>query len=195
MSLGIRTNYTEHDRDQLPDEYIYSVMPTTTYSLTQHTTLNLAAGQDWFVTKHQDRESIYSLDGSIEYAVRRDRATVRLTKGYQAQFTSNLYGIYETKTATVSLQKELIQTLAGIIDLSIIRTTPAFELPENLPPGMFGLDISTQEETDSIGRFTLQWDPNRYVTISGIYEHLQHDYEVSDTVRENRYRMVFEVRY
>lgn len=194
MNLGVRTNYTEHERDQLPDEYIYSVMPTTTYSLTQHTTLNLAAGEDWYITKHQDRQSIYSLDGSLGYAARNDRASVHLSKGYQAQFTSNLYGIYETKSATVSLQKEIVETLAGIIDLSIIRTTPAFEVPDNLPPGFFQ-NISTEEETDSMGRATLRWDPNKYVTLSAIYEHLMHDYEISDSVRENRYRMVLEVRY
>lgn len=194
MNFGVRGNYTRNNRDLLPNEYIYSVMPNVMYSITQHTTLNLAAGKDWYVTEHQDRQSTYSMDGSVEYAALQDRATVRLTKGYQAQFTSNLYGIYETKTATVSLQKELVQTLAGIIDLSIIKTTPSFDVPENIPPGTL-FNISTQEETDTMGRFTLRWDPNRYLTLSGIYEHLQHDYEISDTVHENRYRMVLEVRY
>jgi hypothetical protein len=190
--IGIRSNYTKHDRDQLPDEFIYSLMPTVTYNLTQNTVVDLAAGQDWYVTKHQDRQSTFSMNGSIIYAAQKDRATIRMSRGYEAQFTSDLYGVYETKSATVSLQKEIVETLAGIIDLSIRRTTPVLNVPAIIPSGFFR---STEEETDTTGRATLKWDPNKYVTLSGIYERLHHDYETSDTVDENRYRMVLEVRY
>ena len=191
LLAGLHTNYMIQDRKDLPKEDIYDVMPTATYNLTQHTVFITSAGKSWLVTEHQDRQSIYSLKASLNYTAQQDRFTAAVAKGYTAQFTSNLYGIYETKSATLLFQKGIVSTLVGIIDFNIIKTVPSFNTNEIIP----GLTTNREKETDTVGRATLVWDPNKYVTTKLIYEHLQHDFEIEGTERENRYRMVLEVRY
>jgi hypothetical protein len=127
----------------------------------------------------------------MDYTLQQDKVAISVSKGYQEQFTSTLYGIYDTKSATLLLQKGLKQTLVGKIDIRIIRTEPTLNTNEVIPV----LVTHTEEETDSVGRASLVWDPDKYVTVKAIYEYLQHDFEIADTEREKRYRMVLEVRY
>jgi hypothetical protein len=192
LVLGLSSNYRKQNRTDLPDEDIYDVMSNGTYSLTQYTRFSASVGESWLVTEHNDRQNIYSLSASVEYAFAQDRVAVSVSKGYSAEFTSNLYGIYDTKRASLALQKGILSTLIGIINLDIVRTIPAFDTTGIIIPVLIS---RTEEETDIVARATLEWTPVRYITARAIYEHLQHDFEITDTERENRYRMEVEVQY
>jgi hypothetical protein len=192
LLVGLHTNYKIQDRGKdLPKEDIYDLMPTATYNLSQHTSFTASAGKSWLVLEHSDRQSIYSMNATLNYTALQDMVALSVSKAYEAQFTSNLYGIYNTKSATLLLQKGIMRTLVGIIDFSLIRTIPISNANELIPV----LVTHREDETDTVGRASLVWDPNKYLTVKGIYEYLQHDFEIADTERENRYRMVLEVRY
>jgi len=56
-------------------------------------------------------------------------------------------------------------------------------------------DTVAEKERDLVGRFSIIWDPVDYLSATTSFDHLQHGYEISDTERENRYRITIEGRY
>ena len=185
LRYGLRSAYTQEDRGDLPGEYRYDLSAFGTYSVAQHTSLSASGGQSWLVMEHQDRETIYTTSATLEYAVERDRLAISVSKGYTSEFTTTRYGTYDTRSATLTLEKGLLTTLTGSTELSVEKRKPT--------TGTGG-----EEYTDTSTRASLAWvpwAPRDYATVTATYEHLQTEYEISDTVRENRYRMIVEVRY
>ena len=182
LHLGFTSRYTKEERGDLPNEDIYDLSALGRFSITENTRFSATGGQSWLVMEQQDRQSIYIMSASLEHAFDQDKLAVDVSRGYTAEFTTNLYGIYDTKTALLTGEKVLLRTLKGVVQIAIEKTKPT--------AGTVG-----EKETDTVARASLIWDPIEYVTATAIYEHLQHENEISDTVRENRYRMVVEARY
>jgi hypothetical protein len=107
---------------------------------------------------------------------------VSLAKEYTTEFTDNRYGTYDTKTASLTWIRQWLQAWS---------TSTGFTLSERKPSA----ETLEEDETESTTNVSLTWTPIEYFTGNVIYEHLQTNYESSDTVRENRYRLVMEVRY
>jgi hypothetical protein len=51
------------------------------------------------------------------------------------------------------------------------------------------------DEEDFSGTISLTWNPLRYVFFTPSYEHYRRKQEDLDTEKENRYRVIAEVRY
>jgi hypothetical protein len=180
LRVGLSSGYMHEKRDELTTENRYDLSANGTYSITEHTNFSISGGQSWLVMEHQDRENTYTMSASLGYAFDRDRVSISVSKGYTAEFTSTLYGVYDTRSASLTLEKALLAKLTGTAALTYAKTIPT--------RGTLG-----EEETDTVARASLAWDPIRYATVSAVYERLQHDYEISDTEKENRYRMIVEV--
>ena len=155
-------------------------------------TLNLEAGYSWFNVKSNYHDSRFIGLASFEKRLEHDRFTIRVAKEYQAQFTSDRYGTYYNTSGSVSWEKALLKGWTSTVRYSI----------ENIKPTG---NTRAEEETDTNGtfiiawspveQFELDWKPISYFLISLNYEHLETDYETSGTARENRYRVVTEVRF
>jgi len=105
-----------------------------------------------------------------------------VSRGYSTEFTSNLYGIYETREASLTWKRKLLEALSSTAELTYLRTIPT-------------KIIMGEDERDTVERISLGWNPIEYLYADLSYLHLQHRYEISGTARENRYRLSVEVRY
>ena len=182
LSLGLNSRYTKEERGDLPNEDIYDLSASGNYSFTQFTSMSASGGYSWLVMENQDRQGIYFMNASVEHVFEKDTITMALSKGYTAQFTTNLYGTYDTKTASLTWEKRLLAGLSSSAELTYQRTIPA--------KGTTG-----EEQTDTGARASLVWNPIEYLKTDLSYQHLQHKFETTGTSRENRYRMSAEVRY
>jgi hypothetical protein len=182
LRIGFSSNYVKEDNGDLPNENRYDLSANGMYSITQYTNFSASGGRSWLVMEHQDRQTTYNMSVSLVHAVEHDRLAVSLSKGYTSEFTTDRYGTYDTTTASMTWEKGLLRTLTGSTGLNIENRKPT--------TGTAG-----EDETDIVARASLSWNPIEYATATASYEHLQTEYEVSDTERENRYRMVVEVRY
>jgi hypothetical protein len=182
LRIGLSSNYVKEDNGDLPNENRYDLRANGMYSITQYTSFSASGGLSWLVMEHQDRQTTYNMSVSLVHAVERDSLAVSVSKGYTSEFTTDRYGTYDTRTASMTWEKGLLRTLTGSTGLSIENRKPT--------TGTEG-----EEETDIVARASLSWNPVEYATTTASYGHLQTEYEGSDTERENRYRMVVEVRY
>jgi hypothetical protein len=182
LELGTGFTYEHEDRGRMPSEDIYTALVTAGYSVTPHTDISIGGGYSWLVMEHEDRQSTYTLDAELSTETRYDVFSLSASKGYTAEYTTDRYGTYDTISAILSWDRTLARTLRSSVAATYEDRKPAS-------------DIQEQEEKDFVGRFSLIWDPVRYVSATASYEHLQHNYEISDTERENRYRIIIEGRY
>jgi hypothetical protein len=134
------------------------------------------------VMENQDRQRIYFMNASIEHVVEKDRIALTVSKSYTAQFTADLYGIYDTRSASLTWERKLLTALSSKAGLTYEKTIPT--------KGTIG-----EEQTDTVERASLVWNPINYLNADLSYQHLQHRLEITGTARENRYRMSVEVRY
>ena len=182
LSLGLNSDYTKEDRGDLPNEGIYNLSASGKYSFTEFTSMSASGGKSWYIREHQDRESIYTMKASLQHAADRDSLTAMVSRGYSTEFTSNLYGIYETREASLTWKRKLLEALSSTAELTYLRTIPT-------------KIVMGEDERDTVERISLGWNPIEYLYADLSYLHLQHRYEISGTARENRYRLSVEVRY
>ncbi len=50
-------------------------------------------------------------------------------------------------------------------------------------------------EWNPLEQFSLNWSPLEYILVALNYEYLRTEYEILGTARENRYRVMTEVRF
>jgi len=182
LSLGLNSRYTKEERGDLPNEDIYDLSASGKYSFAQFTSMSVSGGYSWLVMENQDRQRIYFMNASIEHVVEKDRIALTVSKSYTAQFTADLYGIYDTRSASLTWERKLLTALSSKAGLTYEKTIPT--------KGTIG-----EEQTDTVERASLVWNPINYLNADLSYQHLQHRLEITGTARENRYRMSVEVRY
>jgi len=182
FSLSLGTAYNHGDRGDDPNEDRYDASLTGQYTISPSTTMSATGGYSWLFIENQDRQNAYLARLSLDKSLADDRFNVSLAKEYTTEFTDNRYGTYDTKTASLTWIRQWLQAWS---------TSTGFTLSERKPSA----ETLEEDETESTTNVSLTWTPIEYFTGNVIYEHLQTNYESSDTVRENRYRLVMEVRY
>ena len=182
FNLSLGTTYHHDDRGHDPNEDRYDASLTGQYTISPSTTMSATGGYSWLIIENQDRQNAYLARLSLDKSLADDRFNVSLAKEYTTEFTDNRYGTYDTKTASLTWIRQWLQAWS---------TSTGFTLSERKPSA----ETLEEDETESTTNVSLTWTPIEYFTGNVIYEHLQTNYESSDTVRENRYRLVMEVRY
>ncbi len=185
-TLGTDLEYQHQSNETTPDGDIYSAFLTWGYSLTQRTNILLSGGYSWVDMEGIDREGSYVTRAELASRTLNDVITVRIAREYTAEFTTDHFGTYDTRTADVSWERTLLRDL-------VLLSTISYE--DRKPVSAVDLTYPDQEEKDFIGMISLTWTPLRYLRIIPSYEHRQRDFEIADTQRENRYRIIAEVRY
>ncbi len=192
LNMGFVFSYNHGDRGDLSDEDRYDARLTGSYAFPRSTTLDLEAGNSWLVMEDQDRESMFVGRASLEKAMENDRFSVSISKEYTSEYTTDRYGTYDTASGTLGWEKDLLRGWTSALHYSIDRRRPTRE-------------TLGEEETDATGslalswnpveQLALNWNPIEYLMLSVNYEHLRTKYEISGTARENRYRVMAEVRF
>ncbi|MBN2298701.1 MAG: hypothetical protein JXM72_08905 [Deltaproteobacteria bacterium] len=182
LEIGTGFMYMHEDRGRLSSENIYNASVTAGYVLTRNTDIDVSGGYSWLNMEEQDRQGSYTLDVEMTTETRYDVFLLSASRGYTAEFTTDRYGTYITKSASISWDRTLMRTLSASV-------TGTYESREPTA------DTEAEKERDLIGRVSLIWEPVEYLSATTSFEHLQEGYEISDTVRENRYRITIEGRY
>lgn len=182
LELGTGFTYEHEDRGRLPSEDIYSATLTAGYGIARHTTIDVAGGYSWLVMEHEDREGTYTLSADISSETRYDTFSLSASKGYTAEFTTDRYGTYDTWSISASWDRTLMRDLIFSASASLDDRKPTS-------------DIFEERERDKVGSVALAWTPSEHFEARASYERLRHEYEISDTERENRYRIIIEGRY
>jgi len=182
LELGTGFSYEHEDRGRLPSEDIYRANLTAGYVLGRHTTIDVAGGYSWLAMEHEDRQGTYTLDAAITSETRYDVFSLSASKGYTAEFTTDRYGTYDTWSVLGSWDRTLMRTLIFSASVSITDNKPT-------------ADTLEERERDKVGTAALAWAPSEHFDARVSYERLRHEYEISDTEKENRYRITIEGRY
>lgn len=185
-TIGTDLEYQHQNNETTPDGDIYSAFLTWGYSMTQQTNILLSGGYSWVDMEGYDREGSYVTRAEFTTRTLNDVVTLRVAREYTAEFTSDRFGTYDTRTAHASWERTLLRDL-------ILLSTITYE--DRKPVSAVDLTYPDQEEKDLSGMVSLNWIPLRYLNITTSYEHRQRDFEIADTERENRYRIIAEVRY
>ena len=182
FSLGFDTAYNHDDRGHDPSDDRYDARISGQYAFNQTTTMTIGGGYSWLIIEQQDRQSAYNALLSLVKTQNNDRFNLSLAKEYSADFTTNRYGTFDTKSASLAWQRQWWKEWSSNTGISIIKRKPT--------NGTLG-----ENETDYTTSFTLAWKPIEYFTTDLTYEHLQTKFETSGTARENRYKLEAGVRY
>ncbi|MGC9324463.1 MAG: hypothetical protein ACP5G0_06905 [Desulfomonilia bacterium] len=182
LTLGIVGDYVHVNRGDDPNEDIYDTSATMEYTPYQNIALSLRGGYSWLVLENGERGRTYTMAGDLTGTTDRDTFTLSVSKGYRAEFTADRYGTYDVRAARLSWERRLLRTVSSSVSVAYEDSRPSFEGVE-------------EDETDVVAGGSLAWSPVEYVDTRLSYEHLRHTYEISDTVMENRYRVIVEVRY
>lgn len=185
-SIGTSLEFQNQNNDRLPDGDIYSAFLTWGYSLTASTNLLLSGGYNWFIMHGMDRQGAYATRGELTTRTLNDVFAIRVAREYVAEFTADRYGTYDSRTLSASWERTLLK------DLRLLST---ITYEDRRPVSAIETTSIQQEEKDFIGLVSLNWNPLRYLSITPSYEHRESEYEIADTERENRYRLIAEVRY
>jgi len=182
VNLGFGTSYNHADNGDDPNEDRYSATASLGYVINQSTTMSATGGYNWFVMEHEDVQGENVARLSLDKSLESNRFHFSIAKEYTSDYTANRYGTYDTRSAELSWIRQWLLDWSSDVGFSIYKRRPVSQTI-----GEF--------EIDSTAHASVTWTPVEYFTGNVIYEHLQTDYESSDTVRENRYRLVMEARY
>lgn len=185
ISLEYQHQYREED---LPDSDIKSAYLSWGYSLTQHTHVLLSGGYSWLSMEDMDREQALVARGELTSEWQKDVIRLAVAREYTAEFTTDEYGTYDIRRASASWERELLRSLSLLTTITYVEREPFTDIDPIT-------NIERQEEKDIAGLISLIWAPLQYITMTSSYERLREVEEISDTVTENRYRIVVEVRY
>ena len=188
--VGINLEYRHVARDEdLPDSDIKSAYLFWGRSLTPQTRVLLSGGYSLLsMDDVDDDESAFVTRAELSTDLQRDTFRLVLSREYTAEFTTDEYGTYDVRRASATWERELLRTLRLLTTITYVERKPVSEFD-----AVTG--VERWEEEDVAGIISLLWSPLRYIDITSSYERIREDEEISDTVIENRYRMIVEVRY
>jgi len=216
LSLGFSSSYNYEEMGDLRDEDRYDERLTCRYAFPRAITLSLDAGYGWLVTeyetralrapvsslrptgyrwvmvKERDRASAFVGSALLEKELEHDRFSLRVAREYTSEFTTDRYGTYETTSGSLAWEKDFLRGWSYTLGCSLDKRKPTGQTVE-------------EEETDTVGslsiewnpleQFSLNWSPLEYILVALNYEYLRTEYEILGTARENRYRVMTEVRF
>ncbi len=192
IDATLSAGYSLYNRDQLTDEQGVPFGPgderinraglSMEYRFDPTINISVGGGYNWLVMEDEDRESAFYANASFEKNLRDDRVSMHIAREYSAEFTVDNYGSYDTLSAEALWHKRWLEHWSTTAGISADRSRPIG-------------DTLDQTETDSSAHAELVWEPLEQFTATLSYRYLKTRYETSGTARENRYRMVVEVRY
>ncbi|HQM20876.1 MAG TPA: hypothetical protein PLE36_09645 [Deltaproteobacteria bacterium] len=186
--VGVDLEYQHQYREEdLPDSDIKSAYLFWSYALTPQTRVLLSGGYSWLNMEDMDRERAFVARGEITHAWQRNTFRLAASREYTAEFTTDEYGTYDIRRASASWERGLLRSLSLLTTITYVERKPI--------AGIDMTEIERQEEKDTAGMISLVWAPIRYITMTSSYERLREVEEISDTVVENRYRIIVEVLY
>ncbi len=184
--IGTDLEYEHHEREDQPDGDIYNAFLSWGYSLIQSTSLRLSGGYSWLSMEGADREQAFAARGELTTRTQNDTLSIRASREYTAEFTADRYGTYDARSIYASWERTLLRDLMLLSNITYEERKPVSDI---------GFNVITEKEKNIAGVVSLNWTPLRYLSIRPSYEHLERIREISDTVKENRYRIIAEVRY
>lgn len=183
LTVGPEFAYEQHRPEDLPEQEIYSPAFFLEYTLSPTVTMTASLGHSWLRCEAYDDQEVTTARLGLRRETAADRFTIDAMYGYTYEYDiSGTYGIYKTRSADIAWEHTFTPTLLTTLGYGITQRTPT-------------TNIAEEKETDSAHRLGLTYRPWRWGEGRLTYEHLQHRYEISDTVRENRYGVTIEVRY
>jgi len=192
LTLGVVSTYNHENRGDLPDEDRYDARLTGRHVFPGEITLGMEGGGRWLVMEDQDRESGFAGSASLAKVLEHDRLNLRVAKEYSSEFTTNRYGTYDTTSVDFDWYRDISRGFSSTARFSLEKRRPVGgTVDEEQTDGTGGLSISW----NPVENITLSWDPVESILVTLSYDHLRTKYETSGTARENRYRVMVEVRY
>lgn len=188
LTLSVDGEY-EHEAqedDVTPDSDITSAFLTGRYAFSPSTRLMLSGGYSWLTMEDMDSEQSYAVRGELRNENPYGIITLRISREYVAEFTTDRYGVYEARSAYLTWERSLLRDLTLTSNITYEERTPVSGTESSFLDG---------EEKDYSGLISLRWNPVRYLIITPGYERYEQHHEYTDTEKENRYRVVVEVRY
>lgn len=186
MSVDGEYEHEAQEDDETPDSDITSAFLTGRYAFTPATRLMLSGGYSWLTMEDMDSEQSYAARGELRSESPSGTITLRVSREYVAEFTTDRYGVYEARSAYLTWEWFLLRDLTLTTNITYEERNPV--------SGTEVSDLEGQEE-DYSGLISLRWNPVRYLIITPGYERYEQHHEYTDTEKENRYRVVVEVRY
>ncbi len=192
FTLGAVSSYYHEDRGDLPGEDRYDARLTGNYAFPRGITLRMEGGCRWLVTEGQDRETGFAGSAFLAKDLEHDRFSLRVAKEYTSEFTTNRYGTYDTTSGSFEWHRDIDRGLSTAARYSVDRRRPVRGTDdEDQTDDNAGFTI----DWNPVEAYALSWDPIEEVLVTLAYNHLRTKYETSGTARENRYRVMVEVRY
>lgn len=185
-SIGIDAEYEHQEREELPGGDIYNAFLSWGYTLMPDTTTRLSAGYSWLSMEEQEREGNFAARGEITKRTEDDTFSVRISREYTSEFTEDRSGAYDARSIYASWERTLLRDLRLLSNITY---------EERKPVSGDELTFTVGEEKTFSGILSLNWTPLEYLSVRPSYEHMERRREIIDTVRENRYRIIAEVRY
>lgn len=188
MSLSADGEYRHivQEDDDVPDADITNAFLTMKYAFSPALRTTISAGYSWLTMEDMDREQTYALRAEVRYETPYDVLSLRASREYVAEFTADRYGTYEARSLYATWEKSLLRDLK-------LYSNITYE--ERRPVSGNTLSPIQDKEQDISGLISLTWNPMKYLFITPGYEHYEQMNEHEDTQKENRYKVVVEVRY
>lgn len=205
LRLGPDFSFERHDREDFETEDIYTASLGIEYDYSQNTSMTASIGHSWLRAEETDNYETTDAGLGLTHHTGDDTLTAHASQGYAYEYTSTEDTSGIAKTTAYDIAWEHAFTTSFLATLGSGVTKREY------------IDSVEEDGTDITHRFSLIYrylprravqepttQPTEQLSVLGTlprlearatYEHLQHDYETSDTVRENRYGITVEVRY
>lgn len=190
VSMGPTAGYSKIERPHLNDEATYTLELSMVYTPSRNLNLDLAAGYSRLKVDEEEEEiedteeGVYIYRAGLTWENPRDTITAGTSRGYTTETTSYRYGIYRTNSADISWEHKFANTLSSEITALYTQRKPSSDIADQ-----------DEEEKEFVGQVAGIWSPWEYLDLRLYYERLEQRFEVSDTVKENRYGAIIEIRY
>jgi hypothetical protein len=195
-TISLDGSRNHQGRLHLPDADITSAYLTWAYVLTSNMDLSLSGGYNWLSMEDLDNERTHLARGEITYHTQYDTLALRASREYEAEFTEDRYGIYDTRSVELSWRRDMLREL-------FLMTTVSYD--QRKPVSDVDAYSRIEDEKDFAGSISLNWTLFEHLIITPSYRRLHRVVEetditipghtVTETERENRYMIRVEVRY
>jgi hypothetical protein len=186
LSVDGEYQHVGQEEDTVPDADIVTSLLTMRHAFSPALRIILSAGYTWLTMEDMDREQTYALRGELRHETPFNMLSLRASREYVAEFTTDRYGTYEARSVYFTWERSLLKDLKLMSNITY---------EERKPVSGNTLSPVQEKEQDISGLVSLAWNPLRYLFITPGYEHYERIRENEDTETENRYKVVVEVRY
>lgn len=192
-TLGVVALYNHENRaGGAVDVDRYDTRGTLRYALESSWTLTLEAGLGLLAPEGLENEASFVGSAGLEKVLEYDRFVFRGEKAYTSDFTSSLYGTYDTMSADLEWTRRLHASLSSTVRIHADRRKPT---GATVDEEQRNTSSSVSIAYNPMEHFRIHWKPVERFTVSVNWRYLRTSYETSGVARENRYGSVVEVGF